>query len=328
MRRLIVQTLLLVGLFLHPSAIYAQVDYSVISVDEETGLELTQITSENDYVSMPEVKRTGSHVNWYTNKIIDISPDGTKLAYLSSRNNSTNIFIKDINKKGGAVQRTKRQAVLDFSYSPDGKYICFSENDGKDCNQLFQTSSTAGYICRQITSGNKDFSPIYSSAMNLIYFAREEKRDYSIWSYNVTNNYLSNYTNGTNPYPIKNGNAIICVRKSKRGMGEIWCINYETGVEECILSDANRNFSNPTLSPDGNWILLVGSSTLMNGKKTYPNTDIFVCKKDGSDLRQLTYHAADDLSPTWSRDGQYVYFVSQRGSSNAVANIWRIKINL
>ena len=28
---------------------------------------------------------------------------------------------------------------------------------------------------------------------------------------------------------------------------------------------------------------------------------------------QLTYHAADDLSPVWGRDGRYIYFVSQRG---------------
>ena len=48
---------------------------------------------------------------------------------------------------------------------------------------------------------------------------------------------------------------------------------------------------------------------------------------DGTDFAQLTYHAADDLSPVWSKDGRYIYFVSQRGSSEAKANIWRMTFN-
>ena len=43
---------------------------------------------------------------------------------------------------------------------------------------------------------------------------------------------------------------------------------------------------------------------------------------------QLTYHAADDLSPVWSRDGRYIYFISQRGSATATANVWRMNFSL
>lgn len=62
----------------------------------------------------------------------------------------------------------------------------------------------------------------------------------------------------------------------------------------------------------------------MNGNRAYWNTDIFVCKLDGTHLTQLTYHAADDLSPVWSKDGRYIYFVSQRGSSTGTANVWKM----
>ena len=133
----------------------AQVDYSVVYVNEESGIEFTRITSENDYVCMPNVTRRASSVSWLTNRIIDVSVDGTQLAYLSYRNNTSNIFIKDIGKQGSSVQRTNRQSVLDFSYSPDGKYICFSEKTGK-FTQIYQTGAQTGYICRQITSNNKD----------------------------------------------------------------------------------------------------------------------------------------------------------------------------
>ena len=139
-----------------------RVDFSVVSVNEESGMNFTQITTDNDYVCMPEVRRLGKNISWLTNRIIDISIDGSQLAYLSARNNTTNIFIKDIGKQGASVQRTNRQNVLDFTYSPDGKNICFSEESGKN-NQIYQTSATSGYICRQITNGNKDYSPAYSS---------------------------------------------------------------------------------------------------------------------------------------------------------------------
>lgn len=310
-------------LALFPVALFAQVDYSVVQVNEESGINFTKITTDNDYVCMPEVRRTGSGINWLSNRILDISVDGSQLAYLSFRSNTTNIFIKEIDKQGASVQRTNRQAVLDFSYSPDGKNICFSEANGK-MNQIFQTSATNGFVCRQITSGNKDYSPVYSTDMKVIFFARMENNGTSIWSYDINSNFLSSYTKGMNPCPIKDESTILCTRVNAEGRGEIWRVNYKTGIEECIVSDPTRSFTTPSLSPDNNWILFVGSNILMNGNQKYYNTDLFACHVDGTNMVQLTYHAADDLSPVWSKDGKYIYFISQRGSAAGTANVWRM----
>lgn len=305
------------------SSFAQKVDYSVVSVNEESGLNFMRITSDNDYVCMPVVKRNSQGATWLVNTILDISKNGDRIAYLSARNNSTNIFIKELNKQGSSVQRTNRQAVLDFSYSPDGKYIVFTEMNGKT-SQLFQTSSELGYVCRQITSGNQDYSPHYSKDMKQIFFARQEANGASIWSYNIANNFLSSFSVGYNPCPLSSESSVLCVRTNAQGLGEIWNLNYVTGTEECIVSDANRSFSSPVISPDGKWILFVGSNGLNTGNTMYYNTDIFVCSIDGSNLSQLTYHAADDLSPVWSSDGKYIYFISQRGSANGTANIWRM----
>ncbi len=308
------------------------VDYSVQSVSGEAGLGLTRITSDNDYVAMPIVKRSSKKINWLTNRIIDISRDGSQLAYLSLRNGATNIFIKDIDKQGSSIQRTNRQAIQDFSYSCDGNYISFSEKKD-EYNQLFQTSATSGYVCRQITSNNYDFSPVYSPDMKNIFFTRQEDNGMNIWSYNLENNFLSSYTQGYNPAPAGDDGSILCTRTNKAGLGEIWKINYITGVEECILASPARSFSSPELSPDGKWVVLVGSSSIaINGNNalnmknisTYLNTDIYVCRPDGTQLTQITYHAADDLSPTWSNCGNFIYFISQRGSQKAIANVWRM----
>jgi len=317
------RTHLLLMLAFIPMAMKAQVDYSVVQVNEEAGANFTQMTTDNDYVCMPEVRRTGRGINWLSNRILDISVGGSQLAYLSLRSNTTNIFIKDIGKQSASVQRTNRQAVLDFTYSPDGKYICFSEGNGK-LNQIFQTSATSGYVCRQITSGNKDYSPVYSTDMKNIFFTRLENNGASVWSYDIGSNFLSSYTKGLNPCPINGQSSILCSRVNAEGRGEIWRVVYQTGVEECIVSDPQRSFTTPSISPDGRWILFVGSSVLMNGTQQYFNTDIFACHADGTQVVQLTHHAADDISPVWSRDGKHIFFVSQRGSSSATANVWRM----
>lgn len=303
-----------------------QVDYSVVSVPEESGNQFIQITSDADRVCLPIVNRKSNRIDWLSNRILDVSVDGQHLAYLSARNNTTNIFIKDLSKQGSSIQRTNRTAVLDFAYSPDGKYICFSETRG-NTNQIFRTDAKDGYVCRQITNGNQDYSPVYSADMKQIFFARMEMKNVSIWSYNVENNFLSTFTNGMNPYPLQSEPAYVCTRLNAAGKSEIWKINYETGTEECIISDPQRSFTSPVISPDGQWVLFVGSNTIVSGTFTYMNTDIFVARLDGTGMAQLTYHAADDLSPVWSRDGRYIYFVSQRGSANGTANVWRMNFN-
>ncbi len=302
----------------------ATVDFSVVSVPEESGLELTKISVNSDFVCLPKVKRTGKRVDWFTNRVLSLMPNTNNIAYLSFRNNTTNIFLKDLAKQGSSRQRTNRTGVIDFSFSPDGKTLYFSESRGKT-TQIFSTDASNGYVCRQITSGANDYSPIQSPGSAMVFFARtENKGGCSIWSYNLKDNFLSNYSPGQNPCPVNKESALIVSRQTPGGNAELWKINYDTGVEECIVSATDKSFTTPMISPDGRWIVFVGSSVVEGQGVAYHNTDIYVCRIDGTDLRQLTHHAADDLSPIWSHDGRNIYFISQRGDADATANIWRM----
>lgn len=311
------------------SAFAQKVDYSVVSVPEETGIDFKPMTTANDYVCMPQVKRSSKRLDWFASRILDVSPDNSKLAYLSSRNNTTNIFVKDLSLSTGAssVQRTSRQSITGFAYSPDGKYLCFSETRAKN-TQVFQTDANNGFVCRQITTDGKDYGPVYSSDMSQIYFGRQENRGMSIWSYNIAGNYLSSVGNGMSPCPIPNTTKVLCTRIGGNGVSEIWSVDLAKGTEECILAAVDRSYASPVISPDGRWILFVGESLVFTGYSYYRNTDLYVCHPDGTQVTQLTFHAADDLSPVWSQDGQYIYFVSQRGSAEGVANVWRMPFNL
>jgi serine/threonine protein kinase/Tol biopolymer transport system component len=89
------------------------------------------------------------------------------------------------------------------------------------------------------------------------------------------------------------------------------------GVEEIWLADADgtnpirltrgpgRAQGSPRWSPDGRSIAF--DSIGGNG-----HADIWTISVDGSGLRQITSDPADDILPSWSRDGRFIYFASTR----------------
>ncbi len=54
------------------SATAQKVDYSVVQVPEETGVEFIKVTKPSDYVAMPTVKRRSHNADWTVNRILGI----------------------------------------------------------------------------------------------------------------------------------------------------------------------------------------------------------------------------------------------------------------
>ncbi|HKI59686.1 MAG TPA: TolB protein [Mariprofundaceae bacterium] len=73
----------------------------------------------------------------------------------------------------------------------------------------------------------------------------------------------------------------------------------EHGAER-VLSQG----TNPSLSPDGQWIAFS-----MSVGRSY---HLYMMKVDGSDLTQLTDERSVDVQPVWSRDGKWIVFTSNR----------------
>lgn len=305
------------------------VNTSLVSVPEEGGIHFVKLTEDGDAVLGPKViLGRGDQVIWSSCPMLAISPDGRKFAYLSRKNQLDNIMVKSTLKGGVSVQRTFRSGVIDVSWSPDGKNLCFSESrSGNSC--IYTVNANEGSIVRQFTNGPaRDCNPSFSKDCSILYFTRSDEYGNSIWSYNLENNLLSNYSQGMNPIPVsKDGKSVLCSRSTKSGESEIWMINVETGVEQLILSQPKKTFVSPQISPDGQWIVCVGigaqSSFLQRG-----NLDVFAVKVDGTMLTQLTYHPGHDTSPMWSPDGKSVYFLSQRGTVDGKYNVWKMDFPL
>jgi Tol biopolymer transport system component len=67
----------------------------------------------------------------------------------------------------------------------------------------------------------------------------------------------------------------------------------------------------PAWSPDGQQIAFWSNRAGRQAGQAYA-TDIFVMDADGSNPRNLTDNSVTDTSPTWSPDGRYIAFASDR----------------
>jgi Tol biopolymer transport system component len=310
-----------------------KIDLSVVDVPEEGGVSFERITEDADCVFSRYLVRKGANlfgvknsanIDWWVNPQIALSPDGQRLAYINDKNNTTNIMVKDARKGGASTQRTFRTNVEDFTWSPDGSTICFTElRNGH--HGVYLVDAAQGNVVRQISNSNdNDYAGKISSDNNTIYFHRGEgSQSFSIWSYDRKTNLFSNYSRGMTPcLDPRNPDVIYCARYTNNKESEIWRINTKTGVEEIILSQQARSFTTPQLSPDGQWLLVTGTS--MSEKDKLINTDIFAVRVDGTQFTQLTYHPGNDISAVWAPDGKNIFFLSQRGSKDGVYNVWKM----
>lgn len=310
---------------------------------EESGLNVMKITDENTntILGASSTLITGQSANasfsnfafsrrggakamgfsWNTSRLLAISPDGTEIGYLTRKEKQDNVMIKRSAALGPSTQRTFRN-VYDFSWGNDG-YMYFSDaSDGH--TQIVATNAHAGSLVRQLTSYNSDANPVLTDDGTLLFFTRIDDNGPSIWSLELGTGALTSCARGYNPTIIPGKtDSFICVRNTSAGNSEIWLVNYVLGQETLLLSDKNKGYSNPCVSPDGEWIVFCGSNRSSVSKKV--NLDIFAMKIDGTSLTQITYHPGHDCCPIWSTDGQYIYFISSRANKGQYYNIWRMR---
>ena len=286
---------------------------------------LANLAKGNDFALSSRGGCRSAKFYWYTNRLLAVSPDGSEIGYLTRSNKQDNIMIRRATAQGASTQRTFRD-ISDFTWGIDDNLYFSDYSDGTH-TQIGATSARAGSIIRQITNNNVDKNPVLSKDGTLLLFTREDKTGPSIWSLNLKDNTLTSCARGYNPCFVGESNdEFICVRNSTAGVSEIWLVNYVDGRETLILSDKNRGFTNPTISPDGQWILCQGNNTSSVKKKE--NLDIFAVRIDGSNFTQITYHPAMDCCPVWSADGKYIYFLSTRGNKDEYYNVWRMRFAL
>ncbi len=305
-----------------------KVAYQLMSVPEEGGIRFTQLTQEDENVVHPVIRKdeVTKSLQWYAAPLIAVSPNGEQIAYIAESNNFNNLYIKQITGGRKKIQRTFNKNVMDMSFSPDGKFLAFTENKSGNSN-INQINATEGAAITQLAATSSgELGPVFSPDGKSVFYSVQDGSRYYVWNIILETGLKTQYSEGFTPVLTPDGKNLLITRNSKNtGFGEIWMINLKRGTETMILTDPNQGFSSPAISPDGKIIACVGVS--LKTETTPQNLDIYTVKLDGTKLTQLTFHGGHDVSPIWAPDGKSLFFLAQRANEKGRFNIWQMNVN-
>lgn len=85
--------------------------------------------------------------------------------------------------------------------------------------------------------------------------------------------------------------------------GDLWKADVKNG-QASRLTAMQGYETHAKISTDGKWVAFTG--------RQFNNADVYVVPLAGGEIKQLTYHSANDEVNSWSWDSQKIYFTSNR----------------
>lgn len=250
------------------------------------------------------------------------SPDGSRIAFVSSTENGAEIYLYWLEKNKIARLTQLDRSPAGLSWSPDGKHLAFSmhvpqkrpslvsgpakprgaewASPAKVTTRMKHERDGSGYMepgfrhlfilpadggtARQVTKGDLNFGsqPTWSKDGRSLFFSSNLNED---WEYDYRNS-------------------------------EIYQLNIETG-ETKALTDRKGPDWNPVISPDGSKIAYLGYDDKV---QTYQINKIYVMNVDGSGQHEIVTRL--DRNPSdlvWDNEGKGLFFNYEHFGSGRVA---------
>lgn len=199
---------------------------------------------------------------------------------------------KEKNTYGKPILDNKDGGEMNISpsISPDGKYVLFTSERNLFSTDIFLADATNGQIMKTVASTAR--------GGNVDFFDFLESS--GAWSPDSKRVALVGFKRGRN---------VLLIKSPFTGKT----------VDEFNLGDLPA-FSNPSWSPDGKTIVVSG---LKEG-----HTDLYAFNIRTRTLKQLTDDKYSEIQPTWSEDGQTLYFSTDQKAWENGRTYGRLTFNL
>jgi Tol biopolymer transport system component len=226
----------------------------------------------------------------------------------------------------GEFSRVTSQAGVEWlpSLSPDGKWLVYAAERGA-ANRHIYLQSVNGQNPLDLTrdSSADDDQPVFSPDGELIAF-RSSRDGGGIFVMGRTGEEARRVTRaGFHPSWSPDGtqlafsteNIELYPQNPYGRSGELWTVTLNTGETRRLIDE---DATLPSWSPHNRRIAFTRrvSNRAQGGVWTIP--------VKGGTATPVTRDLARDWNPVWSRDGRYLYFVSDRSGS---MNLWRVPID-
>ncbi|HTZ47511.1 MAG TPA: winged helix-turn-helix domain-containing protein [Verrucomicrobiae bacterium] len=116
------------------------------------------------------------------------------------------------------------------------------------------------------------------------------------------------------PQPSPDGSKLVFMAGSI-DMMDIWACNADGSALKQLTYTGRTG--TPRWSPDGRWIAFDSDGRTRR-------SGIYVVSVDGGSIRAVVEDEYNNSVPSWSRDGKYIYFASNRGYSWERDQVWRV----
>jgi Tol biopolymer transport system component/DNA-binding winged helix-turn-helix (wHTH) protein len=253
------------------------------------------------------------------------SPDGAHMAFIRSTiaGVSNDVFVMPA--AGGHAKRLtfdNRPIMGPPTWTPDGREIIFSSDRGV-ATGLWRVSAT-GCIPRPVAGpvGDAKWPSIPAKGNSLVYEQGESK--FNIWRLDLKDAkhhprqpsaLVSEKGDKMRPEVSPDGKKI-AFESNRLGFWDIWTCDVEGNNCDQVTS-LHGTAGRARWSPNGRYIAF----------EFHPRerSEIYVAEVPGG-LPHLvpSIAGADNLSPSWSRDGKWLYFASKRGTEPF--QVWKMPV--
>ena len=211
-------------------------------------------------------------------------------------------------------------------WSPHGNRIAFwGLPGGSGRRSLFTISSSGGDRVTLLDDGHLNWDPVWSPDGQYIYFSSDRGGSLNLWRLAIDEG--TGKARG-DPEPITTPSAMSgFLRVSRDGHRLVYVsIDHRSNLfrigfdpfkgavtgSPAPITEGSKHFIDPSVSPDGEWLTFWS----WEGQES-----IYLVRKDGRDLKQLTNDGFRNRGPVWSPDQKRIAFYSDRTGNY---QIWAI----
>jgi Tol biopolymer transport system component len=253
------------------------------------------------------------------------SPDGRALAYASCvrtvGNPVCDVYVQPLDpelRPRGAAQRLTRQGVwvLGVAWTRDGRSIVYGNGTQEG---LWRVRADGGSPPERVElAGRGTYAPSMSWSQDRLSFVRDRFNPdiCRLEPGGASAPLVESSYSDIFPQHSPDGRRIALTSNRSGDRHEIWLTDADGANPTRLTRGPGRSQASPSWSPDGR--SLAFDSEGQDGR-----FDIWTIGVDGAGLRRLTHDPADDREPSWSHDGRFVYFSSNRTGR---LEVWRVPV--